>query len=454
MKKIIIIGIILLVIAGVALLLISGTPPKPPTTRTLTIWGVFDEPEYYQDIIAAYQSQYPYVKIVYKKYRAEEYENLLITSWAQDVGPDIFLIPNYSLYKYKAYIAPMPATTKMAYYKKVKTLGIKEETQIQWQTIASLTTKKLKDNFIDVVSSDVVSNNQIYALPLYTDTLVLFYNKDLLFKAGFAEPPQTWEDFDKMVSKLTSLDASNNIVRAGAALGTYDNIPRAFDIISLLMLQNGTQMTDPTGKEITFQNSTGSDTSLSPSEEAVRFYTDFASPSKEVYTWNSQMPNAIDSFAAGNLAFLIAYSYQKSTIDAEAPGLNYSISYLPQISSDQMINYANYWVMTVAKSSPYSNDAWNFIQFAAQEKNVQSYLTKSNRVSVLRSILQEQLGGDPESTIYKLAKQALTAKSWYHGNDPQKADGYFKDMIDSINSGQSTINEALNLAAKLIQQTL
>lgn len=454
MKKIIIIGVILLVVVGGALLLLTSRKPVPPKSRVLTIWGVYDDAEYYQDIINAYQAQHPYIKINYKKYRPEEYENLLVSSWAKDAGPDIFLVPNYSIYKYKDFISPLPKQTRMAYYVKSKVLGIKEEVKIEWRTIASLTPDNLKNNFIDVVSDDVVFDNTIYGLPLYTDTLMLFYNKDLLFKAGAAEPPQTWDSFVPLVSKMTSWDTNNNIIKSGTALGTYDNIPRAFDIISLLMMQNGTQLVNKETGDVNFQNPSLTDPTFFPGEEAVRFYTDFASPTKEVYSWNSQMPDALESFASGNLAFFFGYTYQMPTVDAQATRLNYSISYFPQINTSQMVNYANYWVMTVAKASPNANEAWNFIQFAANEQNVKSYLTKAGRVSVLRSILSQQLTEDPQSNIYKLARQALTAKSWYHGNSPQKVEEYFKTMIDSVNSGQATISEAIRLAAQLTQQTL
>ena len=60
-------------------------------------------------------------------------------------------------------------------------------------------------------------------------------------------------------------------------------------------MQNGAQMTDTSGA-VTFVKETAKD--YTPGIEAIKFYLDFASPTKSVYTWNSKMPNSFDAFCA------------------------------------------------------------------------------------------------------------------------------------------------------------
>ncbi len=94
---------------------------------------------------------------------------------------------------------------------------------------------------------DTDLEERVFGLPLGVDTLAVFYNRDLLNAAGIATPPATWTQFQEAVVKLTRVSAGDVIAQSGAALGTSRNVERAFDILSLLMLQNGTEMTDVRG---------------------------------------------------------------------------------------------------------------------------------------------------------------------------------------------------------------
>ena len=88
-----------------------------------------------------------------------------------------------------------------------------------------------------------------------------------------------------------------------------------------------------------------------PAADAVRFYTDFADPGKEVYTWNKNMPNSLEAFILGKTAFFFGYAYHLPTIKSRAPKLNLSIVKLPQIAGNPEINFANYWLETVSRKN-------------------------------------------------------------------------------------------------------
>lgn len=445
---ILILGAIVLILGGVVFIIFGSNPVPPPKPVTLSIWGVWDESTDFEEIIRAYQAAHPYVKINYSKKRYEEYEKLLISGWADtpSTGPDIYAIPNSWVNKYKTrYITPLPSSTTVAFYRTKKVL-FKKETEIKNITEPSLTASDIKRDYIDVVFNDIILDGQVYALPLGVNTLAMFYNRDILNVAHLAQPPRTWNAFANAVSKIAILDEQNSVIRAATALGTYDNIPRAADIVTLLMLQNGTTMM--AGNKANFNQPSSADSTYFPGQEALRFYTDFASPDKAVYTWNDQMPDALDFFAEGNLAFFFGYQYQEPEIRAKGGGVDYAIAPMPQINPENEINYANYWAYTVAKKTTNVNEAWDFIQYAADAKRVKTYLTKSQQTSVLRSILTEQLA-DPDQSLF--AQQALTATSWYHGLKPVEAEEHFAEMIQNIVSNSLDIISALDIAASQIQ---
>ena len=93
-------------------------------------------------------------------------------------------------------------------------------------------------SFYPVTQKDLTKDGAIYGIPTEIDTLSLYINAQL-FQAAGAEVPDNWEDFIRVARSLTVIDENGKIKTAGAALGTFDNINHAPDIISLLFAQNG-----------------------------------------------------------------------------------------------------------------------------------------------------------------------------------------------------------------------
>jgi ABC-type glycerol-3-phosphate transport system substrate-binding protein len=425
----------------------------------LVYWRVFDDESDFADIIAAYRTIHPNVSITYRKLRYEEYEKELLDAMAENRGPDIFSIHNTWIKKYQTKIVPLPKTITLPYQYVAGT--IKKEVVTEMRTTPSLSIRALKNDFVDQVAADVLLPYQedpskpveerIFGLPLALDTMVLFYNRDMLNAAGIPLPPQTWTEFQEQVKRLTKIDKQGNILQSGAAIGTGKNVERASDILSLLMMQNGTQMTDEAGNATFDAMPPGVTLSVPPGQEALTFYTDFASPYKEVYTWNAEMPNSLEAFVTGKTAFFFGYSYHIPIIRAQAPKLNFAISRMPQIAGAAEVNFANYWVEVVSKKTEHLNEAWDFLQFAAKAENVKSYLAKTKKPTALRALISEQIEDIDLSTF---ASQVLTAKSWYHGKNPEAVENAFVEMIDNVVAGLTTPEEAIGIAAAKVNQTM
>ena len=116
-----------------------------------------------------------------------------------------------------------------------------------------------------------------------------------------------------------------------------------------------------------------------PGLEAIQFYVDFATPSKEVYTWNETFPNSLDAFAQGKVAMMFGYNSHIAYLESKRQGkLNYAITSMPQIEGRSEINYASYWVQTVSKKSNNKNEAWDFVQFISQKAQAEKYLEQNN----------------------------------------------------------------------------
>ncbi len=458
---ILLLTLIFLITSGLGCKGVSEEAEKAMQPVTLTYWRVFDGPDTMSQIIQAYKAMHPNVTIEYRKLRIEEYEDALLNALAEDRGPDMFSIHNTWFKKYQNKIAPAPQSYVLPFQFESGT--IKKETKTELRTLSGPSVQSIRRDFVDVVEDDVVlgytnpqtgqSGNAIYGLPLSVDTLALFYNRDILNNAGIPEPPRTWEEFNDHIKLLTRLEEGGDIIQSGAAIGTADNIERDFDILSLLMMQNGTQMTSPSGIATFAQIPPAlSGTNVYPGPDALSFYTGFANPVKEVYTWNDKMPNSTDAFSRGLAAYMFGYSYHLPIIRSLSPKLNFDISKVPQIEDNgNEINYANYWVETVSRKSSHQEWAWDFIKFATSAEQVVSYLDAANKPTALKSLVNTQL---EDLDLGYFASQLLTAESWYHGNDPAAAEEIFSEMINSVLDEGVEVREAVNLAQTKINQTI
>lgn len=396
----------------------SGNQKAQPVT--LQFWGVFDTPEMYEGAIRGFKALRPDVTIVYKQLNYDNYQRELINAFATGTGPDIFLMHHTWLPKYKNLIQPMPLP------------ATEEEKPI-------MTTQEFKSQFVDVTAADLVEDDRIFGMPLYVDTLGLYYNRDIFNGEGISAPPKTYEDFNALVGQLTKLDFNGNIERAGASIGTAQNINRSTDILMMLMLQSGVKMNAENSTRANFNDSDTQDAA----QTALQYYTDFANPKKQVYTWNPQQQYSIDAFINGNATMMFNYSHHIKTIRDKSARFNFSVAPVPQISNAQFgVTYANYWAPTVAKSSKSGKTAWEFLAYLGSPSGAASYINLSGRPSARKDFIEQQRS-DPD--LGPFAVQALSARSWRQ-LDNVAIEKIFAEMIEDINFDRSNYEDALSKA--------
>lgn len=426
---------------------------------TLNVWGVVDDFSVYSPIFDAYRADHPYVSFNYRRFRLEEYENELLNALAEDRGPDIFLIHNTWTNKYLSKISSMPASTQVAY-------RVQQGRNIVYELRqeSTISNREFKAQYADVVQNDILRNVNVAAsgdpvleehlvgIPTNVDTMAMYYNKDILNIANIPTPPTTWTEFASQVTQLTQYDADGNIVQPAAGIGTADNVERSTDLLTALMVQNGTEMSDANGFP-TFHQIPAALRDVRnepPSYQAATFYTDFANPAKETYTWNETLPDSLDAFIQGQTAFYFGYAYDYDSIRSRAPKLNLGIAPLPQIEGNPPKNIANYWYFAVSKKSQNQSVAWNFLNRMTNSDVLRMILASSHKPSAKKELLSTQI---EDERLGVFASQVLTAFSWYKGSDPAQMEEALKELIRNIRSGVR-INDAMRFAAEKISQTI
>jgi multiple sugar transport system substrate-binding protein len=271
--------------------------------------------------------------------------------------------------------------------------------------------------------------------------LALFYNKKIFDNAGIAEPPRTWEDFEKVASKLTTFNRNGQMTKAGGAIGSSSrNINEATSLLSLIMLQKDVQMLSPNLDSANFSRGNGTN--------ALDFYTHFTNPRSNSYIWDATFHYSLDAFAEESVAMIFNYAFQIPRIKDKNPFINMAVAPMPQFKDAPVaVNYANYFGLGVSKNSPNKDLAWMFILNSTTDQAVNAdYLNATARPPALRSTIALAIN-DPTVGIF--SRQALTSASWPQV-DASAIDSIFSDMIESVSFGQANSITAIKRAEEQV----
>ncbi len=424
----------IITVAITAILVCSGFGCKAVSTDlqnatrpvSLEMWTVYDDTAALNSLIAKYRADHPYISITVRQLRADEMYPRLVEALAEDKGPDIVSVRNRSIRGMRTKLAPMPDTVRDATVQEVKaTIGT--NTVITPVVRKMLNPLQLDREYVQAVKNDVVVDGKIYGLPLSLDTMALFYNKDLLDRAGIPVPPKNWDEFQAAVKKLTKYDKkANTIIQSGTALGTGNNVTGSDDLLYVLFKQSGLDFVARDGRPVFNFISRDQEAGETPSMGVMNFYTDYANPNRDTYTWNSTLGSSLDRFVDGSLAFFFGYSYHVPVVKSRAPQLNLGILPLLQLNPEQPVNVADYWVQSVVAKSKHSEAAWGFIDYLAHSGATKEYLDRTGRPTAMRAFIASQ-SEKPE--LAPFISQVLIASNWYHGSNYEAARQVIVDML-------------------------
>ncbi len=413
-------GILVLIFAVLSVFCvipITKNCSKTSVSGKLVFWGV-DNVSAYQATIDNYSKLYDRkVQIQYRQISETDFENELVRAMAKNQGPDILMFHNSWLLKQGDLLTPA--------------------------TDAQVSLASLKGFFPSgpnsAIEKDFVYQNKVYALPLYLDTLALFYNKDIFNANAVVFPPATWNDFTNLATRLTKKQANGQISQAGAAIGSSDkNIVNATDILNTLMIQYGSSMVDPQYMRADFG---------AKGKDAFDFYLQFADPKSSSYVWNQNLGNSFDLFSQGQAAMIFGYANQISYLKQKNPLLNFAVASMPQFNSSNPKNYAAYWGLAISSKSSNPDLAWDFIKYLTTDpQNSLTYLQATKRPPALNTLINQYFN-DPNLNVF--AKQSLTAVSWYQPDSDQTSQ-IFSNAVESVLNGKTNTQQALDQASAQI----
>lgn len=437
-------------IAGIFSIALSGCGEKKTTdsnANKIVVWS-FESEDSWKSVIKSFESKNKGYTVVYEKQVFDSsYENRVLNSILSTGTPDVWSMPNDWIYRHKDKLAPMPETT-------AKNIDIDK-------------------TFVPSIKQSVYFDNKIYALSPSAEPLMVYYNAKL-FSSSLSEAnaatkdkevqkrnnallqsvPLIWSDFVAAANLMTKKNG-NTITQSGVALGT-SNITNAVDILSLLMLQNETDIVSSDYKLATFNlpKSTSTGANDIPGKRALEFYTSFANPGSANYTWNDSLGSDIDAFGTGKTAMIFGYSNLQNTLLQKYPTFQYKKAFVPQVQTDstKIKDFASFNAFGVSKLSRNTGPSWDLVTKLvydhADAYNSANKLYTAKKAPSYDISIANRTAGNPE----KLS--LATASSLVKGRYPEEFDNYIKNAINAVNAGTQNAQNALDLVSNQITEML
>lgn len=422
-KRLIIVAVlivVLLISLSVGIFL-AVRPKKVVEQIVLTYWGLWEEEAVMQTVINDYQSSHPNITIQYSMQSPKEYRQRLQAAISRGEGPDIFRFHNTWVPMIVKELAPIPE--------------------------AAYPYEEFKKTFYPIASRDLTVNNQLVGIPIMIDGLVMYYNATLLDEAGVAIP-STWDEFEAAVQKMTVKNEAGEIVIAGAALGTTENIEHFSDIVGLMLYQNSA---DPSNVKMP---------SLSGGEaiQALTYYALFAQPPNNV--WDAKQGNSIVAFAGGKVAFIFAPSWEIFAVKAMSPDLVFGVAPVPQLTGANKVTWGTYWVEGVSSGSKYQAEAVEFITYLSSRDVMTKLFAESSKTRLFgnpysRTDLADEMRKN--NFLVPIVDSAPHMYSWYVSSRTQdegindRIIAYFRNALNAIYQGSSPEGELQTVSAGVTQ---
>ncbi|MBI4948344.1 extracellular solute-binding protein [Candidatus Berkelbacteria bacterium] len=367
-----------IIVVGLFVLLIrsGGDNNTAPTVKKISVWMPYDEIKTYQQISQRFVEENPDVTLEFKYIEskdAADYEAKVVDAIASEKGPDIWLVRSDWIPKHAPKSEPAFA----------------EDETLNPIDIA-------KNRLIPAVVDLNIYDNKLYGVPLFADTLAVFYNEDFYLKyldeATQAQQDAigsyltSWGMLRTQVSGI-SRSSGSTVTRSGIALGTAENTYAATDILSAFLVQSGVKILSDDKKDVTFnlaQFVNGK--ARFPATEALDFYTSFAKPGKANYSWNKGLGSGLSAFIGGRTATLIGYhSTLKQIVDAN-PSFKLKVATFPQINDSvkvaDRVDFGVSWSHIVNKDSKNTGLAWKYLGYFMESSVLNQYSNLTDKISV------------------------------------------------------------------------
>jgi len=295
-----------------------------------------------------------------------------------------------------------------------------------------------KDDVFPGVWDYAKYQGKVCAVPYGISTPVLYYNKDILAKAGIdiaKNPPKTWDDLYRMAKAAQA---------KGNAAGSTDfwgfDVTDVAWLFKTMLAQDGNEIVSISGTKLT---------PVFNDDKALQVAAFWKKLTDEKIMAVGQHANAEKKFLSGNMAFLVATSSRiaKWSKDATVPVAAIPMPFFQKPSVALGGN-----VLVILSQDPRTREAaWKLVKFLASAENQTDFAIKTGYLPIRKSGVARQAAKDAiaKNAMYAVAfKQMDTSWAYWHFEAMGTMDSLLVQALDQIERGAATPKDALAKAVK------
>jgi maltose-binding protein MalE len=367
------IALISLLIVGIVVPIFFFSFYNRTDESVIEIWYTYEGIDIIRDRIIEYENLNPDIEIVLQEQPSSSWLDKFISVAQTGESPDIFL-------------------AKGSWFGELADLGY-------IQPITPFLTPQKEAEFLPSAINGLSYENELWGLPLWFDSILLYYNKDLFDHAGLPYPNSNWSEIELINTAVQLTDRSENqiygLVWASISPYMWPAFQYGFDHGPLY--QNG---------EIIVNDSA--------SVSAMEFIYDLKYFHRCVH-YDDSSNSATQAFIADKGAMLIYGGWYAPTLDTL--NVNYGMEVLPSISSTNkritpMVETKGWGISKDAKDSSLCYDIISYLT----AKEIQEDLIQAEyKVPTILDLINSPIVTD-NSAISSQIKQI--SYSQYYPLDP------------------------------------
>ncbi|MEK5475495.1 sugar ABC transporter substrate-binding protein [Paenibacillus sp. FSL R5-0407] len=307
----------------------TGVAPSDPDRIELHLLSFHTgrEFEFWSWLGEEYAKEHPHVEVKVDFISSDDYftDNKLLASFASGHGPDLFFVSPGTIRRFEDAGILEPLTSRFA--------------------------PDIREDFYTSALDSVTVNGEIYAVPIETELLGLYYNKELFSSKGI-QPPTTWKEMAEAARVLKSPGVS------GLTLETFKSVYQNFTWLPFLW-QTGADLVTEDGEALGLDGT--------EAKEMFAFFRGMID--QGLLNMHPSRPTTdIGILASGETAMQVSGTWNIRMLETMYADRPIGVVPLPVPEGGDRVTIAGGWKIGVNHYSKYADEAAKFVMWAFAEK--------------------------------------------------------------------------------------
>lgn len=347
---------------------LCGCGSDDASTTTLRFWVMGREGEVVQELVHDFEAQNPDIRVSVQQIPWSAAHEKMLTAYVGRATPDLAQLGNTWVPEFATLGALAPLQSRVA---------------------ASLTVDPA-DHFGGIWDTNLMDEN-LFGIPWYVDTRVLFYRRDLLSAAGYDTMPATWEAWAEAMQAVTTAGGPGHY----AILLPINEWPQPV----ILGLQAGSSLLADHDTRGAFSNP--------EFRTAFDFYVELFTQGWAPPVANNEVANLYQEFERGTFAMYISGPWNLGEFRRRLPEVlqpHWATAPLPGPTGDTPgVSLAGGSSLVMFRDSDHQDQAWRLVEYLSQPAQQIRFFHLTGDLPAHRTAwLDSSLASDPRAAAFRL----------------------------------------------------